>query len=297
MYHYKVYGLGVAAPFQCPELWSLGRKVQPDVVIRFGEVNTRPTAAGEEAYFYETAPDRLLLSIPGVARFLTCRGEEIVIERSAGASNAAIRHYLLGSPLAVCALLRGLLPLHGSSISVGGRACVFLGRSGSGKSTIVAGMHQRGYRILSDDITVVQLNGDGRLLAFPGYPKLRLRADAVNHFGMKGLRRLSGDPNKFGKMVRDRFCEDALEIGRLYILFPRASRKLGLSPLTGVEKLAQLIRQTYVVDYLEGMSLQAHHLDQVASLARQVRVMRVNRPAGHAMTDALIDLIEKDFLE
>ena len=48
--------------------------------------------------------------------------------------------------------LRGQLSLHASAVSIEGRAAVFIGASGSGKSTFAAYLGGRGYAMLADDV-------------------------------------------------------------------------------------------------------------------------------------------------
>lgn len=53
------------------------------------------------------------------------------------------------------------LILHAAVIEKGGRAAIMPGAPGSGKSTLAAGLAHRGWRLLSDELTLISL-GDGR---------------------------------------------------------------------------------------------------------------------------------------
>lgn len=55
-------------------------------------------------------------------------------------------------------------PVHGSAVAIGGAGCVFLGSAGSGTSALAAAAVQQGYRLLSDDLTVI--DAGGRIRAF-----------------------------------------------------------------------------------------------------------------------------------
>src|SRR5205823_3279778 len=63
--------------------------------------------------------------------------------------------YLLSAGLSYCLLAKGIEPLHGTAVEVGGRALVLLGDSGHGKSTLAAGFMAAGYRLMSDDVLVL----------------------------------------------------------------------------------------------------------------------------------------------
>jgi len=56
--------------------------------------------------------------------------------------------------------------VHASTVSIGGRAVLIAGRSGSGKSDLALRLIDRGAALVSDDYTLVRRAG-GRLLAAP----------------------------------------------------------------------------------------------------------------------------------
>lgn len=64
-----------------------------------------------------------------------------------------------------------VLALHGSAISVEGRAYVFLGASGAGKSTTAHALASRGFGLVSDDMVLIDV---ARGLVLPGAPTVRL---------------------------------------------------------------------------------------------------------------------------
>jgi hypothetical protein len=64
--------------------------------------------------------------------------------------------------------------LHGSAVTLGGAAWIFVGPSGAGKSTAVGDLLERGGLLLSDDFTLVDV-ANGK--ALPGPPEIRLWAE------------------------------------------------------------------------------------------------------------------------
>ena len=127
--------------------------------------------------------EALLLTIPDVARYRIEGGTEIVVDAHPSAPDRNIRLYLLG--LAFGALLhqRGLLPLHANAVEVDGKAVAFMGESGAGKSTLAAWFHDRGHRIVADDVCVVGFSKGGQAFAHPGLPRLRLWDEALEASG------------------------------------------------------------------------------------------------------------------
>lgn len=83
--------------------------------------------------------------------------------------------YALGPVLTVALHVQGAVLLHAAAAVWNGRALVFAGDSGSGKSTMAAMLHRHGWTVLSDDIT--ELSGDR---ALPAIPAIRLWPDVLD---------------------------------------------------------------------------------------------------------------------
>ena len=84
-----------------------------------------------------------------------------------------IATYLLGPILGFVLRLRGIVSLHASAVVVGGAAIALAGTAGVGKSTTAAAFAQRGYQVLSDDISALHPAGDDFLVQ-SDCPLLRL---------------------------------------------------------------------------------------------------------------------------
>jgi hypothetical protein len=82
--------------------------------------------------------------------------------------------YALGPVLTVALHVQGAVLLHASAIVMNGKAVVFAGDSGSGKSTTAAMLHRLGYTVLSDDITEI-----AGVSALPAVPTIRLWPEAL----------------------------------------------------------------------------------------------------------------------
>lgn len=72
---------------------------------------------------------------------------------------------------------RRAVPLHATSVVVGGRALVLAGDSGTGKSTLTMGLIGAGARLMGDEPVVIEPTPGG-LLVWPGEAHLRLRTDS-----------------------------------------------------------------------------------------------------------------------
>ncbi len=57
--------------------------------------------------------------------------------------------------------LRGLYALHAGAVALEGRACLVVGASGTGKSTLVLGLARAGWALVSDDSVLLARRGSG----------------------------------------------------------------------------------------------------------------------------------------
>lgn len=73
--------------------------------------------------------------------------------------------------------MRGMLPLHASSVVLHDKAWLFAGASGAGKSTLTAKLLKAGARLLADDLTPLTLAPTP--VAWRGRPALRATRTAL----------------------------------------------------------------------------------------------------------------------
>src|SRR5215213_168075 len=153
---YTVFGLRVRSALELPELFQAKGEGEPDVRIETGSIDAPESAPGLSA-----RDGGLLLTVADAGRFLISQGRTIRVEALNGVDPRNVRLFLLGSAFGALLHQRGLLPLHANAIEVDGTAVAFMGASGAGKSTLAAWFHDRGYRIIADDVCVVRFDDRG----------------------------------------------------------------------------------------------------------------------------------------
>ncbi|MBV9064041.1 MAG: hypothetical protein JOY77_14110, partial [Alphaproteobacteria bacterium] len=167
-FEYELFGLSIRSEIELPELRRSEDAREVDVVIRWGSLDKGPVEGDVRA-------DRqcLVLSIPRVAYYRVQAGREITVAPDRDVPERNLRLFLLGSAFGVLLHQRGMLPLHANAVEIGGRAVAFMGASGSGKSTLAAWFHDRGYKVLADDVCAIGFGDDGVAKVRRGLPRLR----------------------------------------------------------------------------------------------------------------------------
>jgi len=293
---YFAFGFHLRSELPLPEVSTepVGGEV-PTVDIRIGDVGEMPAARYRDGAS-QIGVDDYLLTIKDVARYRVRNGREIVVDPCSAASDRNVRAFLLGTGIGALCHQRGLLPLHASTIEAGGRAIAFAGTSGAGKSTLAAFFHQRGYRVLGDDVCAVSFDGAGRPVAWPGVPRLKLWRDAAAALGHR-IEALAVDIDGFEKYqfpAATRRRTGPLPLDRLYVL-DKACRPPGIRRLSGSDAMAALLVNTYRGFLLAPMGYASAYLAQAALLLGQIGVHAVSRRRGFDVLAGEAERLELHF--
>lgn len=150
------FGLILQSEIAVPGASPFRAQPMADIRIALGSVSS---SGGE---WLSAGPERsLLLDLAPNARF-RCTADTVTVEPLSGADAAMVSALLIASALPACLWLRGDAVLHASTFVPTGasRAVGVCGGSGSGKSTALARMLERGARAVGDDTVRIVASGD-----------------------------------------------------------------------------------------------------------------------------------------
>lgn len=146
--------------------------------VREIEVQDWELPSGDEWLRVTCTGSQYLFHFPKYASFRVADGfREVTCYERAGVQRETIRHLFLDQVLPPLMAGMGETVLHGSGVVINGKAVVFLGESGSGKSTIAVKLASVGYPLLTDDCLLARFSADGAQ-AYPSYPGARLFASS-----------------------------------------------------------------------------------------------------------------------
>lgn len=296
-YRHRVYGLTVATWIPFPELEPAPADAPVDAVFRLGEVPVELAPPDQTGVGFQATPGKLLMWVNEGARYWVREGREIIVQPKSDAPLDAVRVLLLCWPLGALLLQRKLLPLHASVIATPRGAVAFLGASRAGKSTLAAHFRKTGFRVLSDDVAVVQFAPDGRPWIAPGYPQFKLWPEVAEKLGEDASRMPNLWPSqpKRSLSFQHEFHSTPLPVARLYVLEPVETDKVQLSRLSPFESIRCLAEHTYRAQFVPGLGLQGSHFQAIARLADAVPLTRVRRPAQGFQLDRLTSVLAADF--
>jgi hypothetical protein len=289
---YQAFGLTVESEFALPAIETAAGGA-PDVRVFESDVPASLDGALDVLPRYQTAPDRLLLDIPGVARYLVQHGREIAVQIAPGASRESVLPFLTGSSFAAILQQRGDLVLHASSVRVGESAVAFAGPSGTGKSTLAAALARRGCDVLADDLTAVRWE-QGIAVVRAGFRRLNLAHDSASMLGFndRGPWPAAADV-KLPIAQPPLASAVAAPLRRVYVLGgPRLPSPSWLLPIAPVDGLPLLRHRTFRYRFLQGFGRLDAHFRQCVALLRAVELHRITPADDLAHLPMLIDLLE-----
>jgi hypothetical protein len=273
---YSVFGLRVRSEVELPELFE-AEAGDPDVTIRRGQTGV-PGKLERGLHQHDGA---LIFVEPEVGRYRITGGTDIVVEANPSVPERNVRLFLLGSAFGALLHQRGLLPLHANAVEIDGKAVAFMGESGAGKSTLAAWFHDRGHRVIADDVCVVRFGPDERAFAVPGLPRLRLWAQALEATG-----RSAADYARsyVGEVEYDKYdvpigstapLAREVELAAVYLL--AAAEAFSIEPLRGVAAVEAVFANTYRGAFISAADGHLSHWAASMRLVRTVPIFRLER--------------------
>jgi hypothetical protein len=259
-YSYRLFGLNLVSELELPELGAGPSMDSPDAEICLG---TLPAAIAPLSESPTPMDGGAAFEVPDIARYAVLGGRRIVVDSADGANARNVRLYLLGSAMGLLLHQRGVLPLHANAVEIDGQAFAFMGPSGAGKSTLAAWFHDRGLRIVADDVCAVHFDAHSRPWVSQGLPRLRLWKSALEATGRSGEqfeRSYAGDErwDKFDVPLAQSDCDgEALPLAGVYAL--SSADDFSIEALDGVAAAEAIFANTYRGHYIDGAEQARNH--------------------------------------
>jgi hypothetical protein len=296
---YHIFGLNIqsAIPLPAPPVADPTAGGAADVIIEFAAVPDQTAEPHKMWGHFQASPDEFFLCVDSVARYGVRNGCRIAVDPAPGAREEEILIFLMGSAFGALLHQRNILVLHAGAVAVKHHGVIFAGPSGIGKSTLAAGFHKRGYPFLADDVCAVAGAGDMPCVV-PGFPRLKLWGDVLKKLdtGKEDLKsiRWTGGLEKYFLPVES-IHKTPIPLKSVFVLEKSHEDAIGVTALSGSDKIDALIRNTYRLGFLNGQGGRKEHFRQCAQVAARSAVYGVLRPQNGFRLEALMDRLEDIF--
>jgi hypothetical protein len=291
-YKYTAFGLNLLSEFIIGQLEPVVfNDDQTDVRITSGSFLESMAIEMTVDPWYHMVNGELIFWAEDVAAFKILGTTEIMIEPFEGGEMSSIDIYILGTAMGVILHRRGLLVLHGGAVNIQGQAVIITGDSGAGKSSLTNALYQRGYDLITDDLSVIEVSNPSVMI--PSYPKQKLWRDSVNVLGhsIEELITIDNKDDKYYLHV-DRFELDKVPVGWVVYLDVNEDDELITTELNGIEKLEVLLYHTYRSEMIKDLGLVQQHFHLCSKLLENIKVIMISRPEGRYTLDQQIHYIE-----
>jgi hypothetical protein len=284
MYRYAAFALNIHSEVELPGFpASCG---EPDVTIRLGSVNRAPTPA---------AIDDEVASPANVGWFHIVSGREIIVDLLPCADPGEVRTLLAGRLMGFLLRQRGYLALHASAVAIDGQGVLFVGDSGSGKSTTAAAFHSRGHELLADDVAAVRILKE-RIEVQAACTGLRLPEDSRIVMGAAAAP-AGFHAEKHHYILQDPPSACARSVKRIYIPeFGDCGRpsQIHSSAMSGFSSAALLSAHSFLRKRKASHALRQINLDRAGAVAAAAPVLRLVRARSLNLLPALVNFVEKE---
>jgi len=224
-----------------------------------------------EAGAYRVDPERGRIEIPD------CEGEDEIVREQR----------LWGIPATLCYMARDDLSLHAAAVEVGGRAVLLAGPGRHGKSTLALAFHERGHRVLSEDLACCRVSPSPAVL--PGPALLRIRPDVYEGRAPEGTRAVLTRPDRIYLMLDQDRRGDGAPVPLAAIVFLRRSAdEVRMERTSPAEALPDLWALNFRLPTDEG---RARSFRQLSRLAAELPIWNLHRPFRPESLDATVDRV------
>lgn len=291
---YRAFGLVISSTLECPQLRRDDGTRTADITIEVGTVPEITDPGKRRGFKFEAAKGQLLIETDTIARILVSNGSTILVEPLVGSRIEDVRMLLLGWGMGALLHQRGILPLHAASVAdPQGSSIAFCADSGTGKSTLAAAFLRKGYRLLDDNTTAIDVHNNS-LLVLPGTPELKLHKDSVGLWPDGWADGIVSLPcwGKDGMLMQELFEERPRPLSAIFILAAQGSSKTGIKPVRGGEAFHLVHRHIFCRNFLSGMGGSANYFDKIRRLANSVPIYSLELSSPKLHPDHLAYLIE-----
>lgn len=300
-YYYLAFGLTISSELPISDLNTIDREVEnSDIEIKFKDLNEYSHLLDTTLRKYIVVDKKFIFKIPGAAIFCVQDGREILVSPLNGFDLDQLRLYLLGSCMGAILLQRKVLPLHGSAISINGKAYAFIGDSGAGKSTLARGFLKKGYYLLTDDVIAVSLSPENQAIITPSYPQQKLWIESLENFEMNhaSFQPIYKRERKYTVPVHSMFKSEDIQLAGIFELVKSDTESnVCIKNVQNLDRLHTLWRNTYRNFLVSDFDLLDWHLFMCTKFVNKLDIYQIERPTGVFTVDDIASLILKKINE
>lgn len=276
---YEIYGRVLKSDIEFPQLlfaragesWDIEILVQkiPSDIMSTIKKQGGPAGQGEGFFWFNTPVGHIV--IVGNNRIITECSEEEDLK--------VMRTYILGYGLSMIFYNRDIMAVHCSAVVKNGKGLFISGVSGAGKSTLAGRFLGNDWKLLADDVAMLEMFGDG-VTSYPAYPQRKLCRDAVVRGGLDidELTYIDGDKDKFAVACKEDFSYESAVVQAMVVLYPWEGEDVKLEEVSGNEKIQLFVQNLFLHVYFKNSGMVPEKFFRCVQMLAKIKVFRLYRP-------------------
>lgn len=291
---YKAFGLSISSDIYFPELETISHQIEStDIDIRIGDLTSLYFEPNGEPVQFIFNKNYIAFQFSDVATFFIQDGKSITVSPIKEADEDQIRLYILGTCMGVLLIQRRILPLHGSTVAINGRAYSFIGESGAGKSTIASAFLKQGFQLVTDDVIAVELSKDSVPYVKPSYPQQKLWQESLGQFGIEtaNYSPIYKRETKFVVPVDSQYLTEPIQLAGIFELVKTDSESIEIVPIENLKRIQTLFCHTYRNFIIPELGLMDWHFTYSTKIINHIKMYQIKRPSCRFTAHELVPLI------
>lgn len=293
MYNYKIYGLHIETDFKFIQLAEESKELAT-------EENTVTIVEAEQPEAYRTEENGFYFIDEKKSYFVNTYmymyiedGKMLTYEKKPELTDDLLNSYIIGWGLSMLGIQRQMLSIHCACLADNDGAVILSGFSGSGKSTIATQLLTRGYRLVADDMTLVDAVSSECAYAYPAFPYNKLCRDAAiaQGYNIDELIQIDEERDKFFVPYEKGFSAEKVRVKAVVMLTLTDKDELFAEEILGVKKMYAIMDTLFLAGIQKDKTIGSKIGQMCLKLASKVRVFHVSRPIDRNTTQEVLETV------
>jgi hypothetical protein len=294
-YQYTGFGLNISSELALPELLPIEFN-KADIIIREDKVpHSIEKSVITEGPGLTIGESEYLLKVLNIASYYVSNGNEILVEKLAEADEKSVRLFLLSNAMTAALYQSNIVSLQASGIFHQNGIILFTGKSGTGKSTLLAALQKKGYQVFTDDVCVLKPNHDGSIKLYAAYPMIKLWEDSFAKMNLEtpgDELKIRADLPKYASFFHSRFNSQPQELQQLFLIENTFGDNVYSEALNPVQLFAELRNNVYKGLQMESMNKQELVFRSISQLIRKTTAYKIKRSTQGNTINDMVAFIE-----
>ncbi|MCS3642393.1 hypothetical protein [Salinibacter ruber] len=291
---YEVHGVKLKSDIKIPEVGRYEKKEGNEETIEIEKKTIeRRLKKVEKKRIFKAENGRVQYEAPEIGVVAVEKGKKIYIDVDSKKINTLTRLFILATGLATALYQGGKLVLHSSAVSIDGKAALFIGDKGAGKSTMAAAFSEKSHQAIADD--AVRVDASTPSIAYPGVQAFKLRRDSLSLLDESRfyVKKIDKNLDKYLVSKREKNSNQKKQkIGGIFVI--KEGKNIDIRECSFLDSFAEIVRHTYVrKNVRSSMGNRIDYFNQCTDVAAKVPVYELVRPKKYSKLDKLCELIKE----